>query len=68
MKFKLNGIASDLFVTFYVMATLFFRFQLESQLNGSFLVSIALGGFALLFLWALHKVGFIQPSWFGLYK
>ncbi|MEM0993755.1 MAG: hypothetical protein AAF847_13890 [Bacteroidota bacterium] len=68
MKFRLGKIASDIFVTFYVLLTLFFRFQLEAQLQGQFLLSIALGAFALLFLWALYRIGFIQPTWFGLHK
>jgi hypothetical protein len=63
---QLGRKTSDVFVTLYVMATLFGRFWLEPQLNGHFLLSVGLGAFALLFLWALYQVKFINPSWFGL--
>ncbi|MCB0546616.1 MAG: hypothetical protein KDD19_03455 [Phaeodactylibacter sp.] len=67
MKFQLGRKLSDLFVTVYIISTLFLRFYLEPQLNGHYLVSIALGAFALLFLWALARSKFINPSLFGLW-
>ncbi len=67
-KLQLGKKASDIFVGIYLLITLYFRFAFESQLNGNLLVSVGLGGFALLFLWALYKSGFIQPTWFGLIK
>ncbi|MCB0620074.1 MAG: hypothetical protein KDC43_24265 [Saprospiraceae bacterium] len=65
-KFQLGRKASDWFVTLYVLGTLYVRFQLEPQFQGNFLISVGLGAFALLFLWALAKSKFINPSWFGL--
>ncbi|HMQ48919.1 MAG TPA: hypothetical protein PKA00_15790 [Saprospiraceae bacterium] len=53
---------SDVFVTLYVITTLFLRLYLEPQLNGNFLISLGLGVFALLFLWALAKSKLINPS------
>ena len=66
MKLRLGKTASNIFVVLYLVITLFFRFILEGQLNGHFLASFALGAFALLFLWALWKSGYIQPTLFGL--
>lgn len=66
MKFGLGQKASDVFVVIYIGVTLFIRFMLEPQLHGHFLISIGLGLFALLFLWALSRSKIINPSWFGL--
>ena len=66
MKFGLGQKASDIFVVIYIIATLFIRFLLEPQLKGHFLISVGIGLFALLFLWALSKSKLINPSWFGL--
>lgn len=66
MKFQLGKKASDLFVIVYLLGTLYFRFLLEEQLAGHLIVSVGIGAFALLFLWALNKSNFINPSWFGL--
>ncbi|MEO1435405.1 MAG: hypothetical protein AAFV80_07705 [Bacteroidota bacterium] len=64
--FQLSPKASDIFVAMYLLATLFLRFVLEAQLGGRVLPSLGLGAFALLFLWALWKSGYLQPTWFGL--
>jgi|APTNR8051073442_1049403.scaffolds.fasta_scaffold00229_4 hypothetical protein len=64
--FPLNGFVSDVFVTLYIAATLYLRFVLEPQLQGRYFISLALGAFALLFLWALIKSRFIRPTFFGL--
>ncbi len=66
MKIGLGKKASDVFVIIYISITLYIRFILEPQLGGHFLISIAIGAFALLFLWALTKSKLINPSWFGL--
>ena len=67
MKFGLSRKASDIFVVVYLGATLFIRFVLEPQLGGHLLISVGIGLFALLFLWALSKSKLINPSWFGLF-
>ncbi len=66
--FPLGPKASDWLVTLYVLATLWGRFLLESQLQGHFLISIGIGAFSLLFIWALMKSRFINPSFFGMYE
>ncbi len=64
---SLSPRASDWFVVVYITATLALRFVLEPQLQGYYLVSLALGAFALLFLWALIKSKFLQPTYFGMF-
>jgi hypothetical protein len=66
LKLQLGKKTSDIFVIAYLILTLWLRFVLESQLNGHLIASVGLGGFALLFLWAIYKSGFIRPTWFGL--
>lgn len=66
MKLQLGPKASNIFVAIYLLITLLLRFLLEEQLQGQLLASLSLGAFALLFLWALNKSGYIQPNWFGL--
>lgn len=64
--FPIGQKASDIFVLVYLGLTLFLRFMLESQFQGRYLISIGLGVFALVFLWALTRSNIINPSWFGL--
>jgi hypothetical protein len=66
MKSGLSQKASDVFVVIYILITLYVRFLLEPQLGGHILISICIGLFALLFLWALSKSKIINPSWFGI--
>ncbi|NRA50380.1 MAG: hypothetical protein HRU12_14710 [Phaeodactylibacter sp.] len=67
LKLQLGRKASDILVSLYIIATLFVRMILEPQLNGHYLISVALGAFCLLFLWALIKAKLINPSFFGLW-
>lgn len=62
MKIRLGRITSDIFLIIYIMGTLALRFYLEPQLNGRFLISLSIGVFALLFLWALIRVKVLNPS------
>lgn len=67
MRFKIGTKASDFIASIYIIATLFLRFYLEPQLNGHIILSIALGLFALLFLWALIKSKILNPTFFGMW-
>lgn len=67
-RFQLGPLASDLFITCYLVATLGLRFWLEDQLLGYYLISIGMGAFGLLFLWALIKSKWLNPNYFGLLK
>jgi len=66
-KFSLGPRLSDWFIAVYLTITLALRFFLEPQLQGYYLVSLALGAFALLFLWALIKSKVLQPTYFGIF-
>ena len=66
MKLQIGKTASDIIVTIYLLGTLLIRFLLESQLQSNIVISIMLGLFGLLFLWALVKSKILNPGWFGL--
>jgi hypothetical protein len=66
LKFRLGSMASNIVVVLYVFGTLLMRFLLEPQLQGRYVLSILMGGFALLFLWALIKSKVLNPTIFGL--
>jgi hypothetical protein len=67
MKLQFGRKASDIIASIYIIGTLFLRIILEPQLNGHYLISLALGAFGLLFLWALIKSKILNPSFFGLW-
>lgn len=58
--------ASNIVVVMYVFGTLLMRFLLEPQLQGRYVLSIMMGAFALIFLWALIKSKVLNPTIFGL--
>lgn len=68
MKFKLqlNSTLSDSFIALYLFAFLFFRFQIENQFQGRYLISLLFGGLTLFFLWVMIKKKILNPNYFGL--
>lgn len=64
----MNPTISNIFVVVYAALTLLMRIMLEPQLQGQYLISIGMGAFSLLFLWALIKSGFLRPTILGLDK
>jgi len=64
----IKGLAADLIVTVYLLATLYLRFQAEKGLVDYPFLSIAVGVVMLLILWAFIKGNIIQPDYFGLLK
>ncbi len=62
----MNPTLSNIFIVAYAALTLIGRIILEPQLQGQYLISIGMGAFALLFLWALIRSGFIRPTLMGL--
>lgn len=66
LKFGLGPAASNVVVVLYVLGTLLIRFLLEPQLQGRFIISLVLGAFALLFLWAMIKSKVLNPTLLGL--
>lgn len=68
MRIRLGNITSDIFITIYILVTLFGRVHIEPYLGGNFFFSLFLGVAALLILWGLVHIKFLNPSWFGLYN
>ena len=68
MKLRLNPLASDIFISIYAIASLYLRFKFESESPISPLNSIVLGIGFVLIIWALIKLKFLNPNWFGLLK
>ncbi|MFK7980672.1 MAG: hypothetical protein AB8G86_11875 [Saprospiraceae bacterium] len=68
MKFQLNSKISDIIITLYLMAMLFFRFQIEDAFRGQYLVSSFFGLLTLLLIWFLVKKKVLNPTYFGLLK
>ena len=66
MKFQLNSLTSDVFITIYVIATLYFRFKFENTKNIDPILSIVLGICFVAIIWALKKLKILNPNWFGL--
>jgi hypothetical protein len=65
MKYlQLNRTISRIFVILYLGSTFIWRFLFEAELLGSVLMSMVIGIFFLLFLWALIKAKIINPEWF----
>lgn len=58
---------SDWFIVVYLTVTLALRFYLEPQLQSYYVISVGLGLFALLFLWALVKSKILRPTYFGFF-
>lgn len=67
-KLQLNSTASDIFILLYLIAFLFFRFLIEDQFRGQYMISILFGVFTLILLYALIKHKFLNPNYFGLLK
>jgi len=68
MKFQLNPLASDILISIYAVVTLYFRFKLESNTEVSFMNSIVMGVSFVVIIWALIKLKFLNPNWFGLFN
>jgi hypothetical protein len=68
MKLQLGKTTSDIFIAVYVVITLYLRFYIEPLFRGNVLLSLFIGLFALFIIWALVKIKFLNPNWFGLYK
>ena len=62
---RIGQLPSRVLIALYLLITLFVRFVIEPQLQGSMLVSVALGAFGMLFMYALIKTGILNPGWFA---
>lgn len=68
MKLRLNPLASDIFICIYAVLSLFLRFKFESENPISPVNSIVMGIGFVVIIWALIKLKFLNPNWFGLFK
>jgi divalent metal cation (Fe/Co/Zn/Cd) transporter len=68
MKFQLNSLQSDIFISIYVVVTLYLRFQFENNSNIDPVLSIVLGISFVSVIWSLIKLKILNPNWFGLTK
>ncbi len=65
---KLNPLTSDIVILIYIVATMYLRLNLESTVNLSPIISIVIGLIFIAVLWALIKIKFLSPNWFGLFN
>lgn len=69
MKLSINPLYSDIFITVYVVVTLFVRFKFEhNNYAVSPGLSIVFGLCGVAFIWALIKLKVLNPNWFGLFN
>ncbi len=68
MKYKLGNRTSDILITIYAIITVFGRIYIESLFQITYLSSLFMGLFTLFVLWALIKIKFLNPVWFGLFN
>lgn len=67
MKVRLKPLASDIFISVYVVISLFLRFLLETKTQISAANSIVIGLCFVVILWVLIQLKFLNPNWFGLF-
>lgn len=68
MKIQLNSKISDICIALYLVAMLFYRFQIERHFEGKYIVSIFFGVMTLFFLYFLISKKILNPTYFGLLK
>lgn len=68
MKFQLNSLTSDIFISIYVIITLYLRFKFENSKNVDPILSIVLGVSFVAIIWALIKLKILNPNWFGVFN
>ncbi|GGG50973.1 hypothetical protein [Bizionia arctica] len=68
MKLRINPMASDIIITIYVVATLFYRFKFENEMPISAINSMVIGICFVAIIWALIKLKVLNPNWFGLFN
>tara|TARA_R110002012_G_scaffold206357_2_gene376157 strand:- start:15919 stop:16137 length:219 start_codon:yes stop_codon:yes gene_type:complete len=68
MKFQINPMASDIIISIYVIASLYFRIKFENETPVSATNSVVIGACFVIILWALIKLKILNPRWFGLFN
>lgn len=64
----IKGLFADIIIAVFLLSTLLVRMMVEPALQKHPLISIGLGVVMLAFLWALIKIGVLDPNYFGLLK
>lgn len=59
---------SDFTIGIFLVLTLFLRFQIESSLQGFWMISLFIGVLPLLLIYSLIRNKILNPGFFGLYK
>lgn len=67
-RLRINPLASDIIISLYAIATLYFRFKLENQTPTGPFESITMGLCFVVIIWVLIKLKVLNPNWFGLFK
>ncbi len=68
MKFRLNPLASDIFICIYAIVSLYLRFKLENEQTVSIANSLVIGACFVVIIWVLIKLKVLNPNWFGLFN
>jgi hypothetical protein len=68
MKLRINSMASDIIISIYVVATLFYRFKFEFETPISAINSMVMGICFIAIIWVLIKLKVLNPNWFGLFN
>lgn len=68
MKFRLNPLASDIFICIYAIVSLYLRFKLENEQTVSIANSLVIGACFVIIIWVLIKLKVLNPNWFGLFN
>ncbi len=67
MKFQISPLLSDIFISIYILISLYIRFEWENNNVVSTGQSLAVGASFVVFIWALIKLKVLNPNWFGLF-
>lgn len=62
----IKGKIADILLSIYILGTLYIRFALEDALQNHPILSISLGAVMLGLVWAVIKLKWLQPNYFGL--
>lgn len=68
MNLRLDHKTSDIIISIYIIITLIARIYIEPLFIGNLLASFFVGFLAILIIWILVKIKFLNPNWFGLFN
>ncbi len=68
MKLKFGALFSDIFISIYIIITLYLRFAYEASNPVTPLESMVMGISFVIIIIVLIKLKIFNPNWFGLFK